>query len=498
MALGGGVEPVDRVGGHLHRGREPDARVGARQVVVDRLRDADHRHALGRHVGGGAHRPLAADRDQGVDAEVRERPADPFDALLMVRVRAGGSEDRSAAVQDPLDGRRGELEDVPVHDAAPTLSEPEDLEPVYADRRSHDRADRRVQAGRVSAGREDADACSHSSRSCPVAPGQVLWSGCREPGLYGPGQPTWSRGHARCLSDLDLRGLARRLGGGLARERARPGAVRPRPSGSPAGPAADRPARAAPPDDRTLRGPRTPRGPRVDRGRRRRALRRRRDRYLRSRRGRPGGPRSSRVPVRRRRGGRGAARRRLVRRRRDDLRIHGADDHAPQRRPARLVGCPGGRRGQAGRGAGPPIVARTRARRAPQTHDAHAGHGGRGDRSGARGRDRRRRAAGAAGPGRGGGRADGDVGHHRVPRGPEPVLALLGPTGGRTCETPEGLAPTGEVFEGYASWYGWEFGVSRLRPGRPSTRGCSRRRTAGCRSARSCGCATGTAAPSSS
>ena len=39
-----------------------------------------------------------------------------------------------------------------------------------------------------------------------------------------------------------------------------------------------------------------------------------------------------------------------------------------------------------------------------------------------------------------------------------PLLALLGPTGGRTCDTPEGLASTGEVFDGYASWYGWEFG----------------------------------------
>jgi hypothetical protein len=38
------------------------------------------------------------------------------------------------------------------------------------------------------------------------------------------------------------------------------------------------------------------------------------------------------------------------------------------------------------------------------------------------------------------------------------LLALLGPTGGRTCETPTGLSPTGEVFQGYASWYGWEFG----------------------------------------
>jgi hypothetical protein len=38
------------------------------------------------------------------------------------------------------------------------------------------------------------------------------------------------------------------------------------------------------------------------------------------------------------------------------------------------------------------------------------------------------------------------------------LLALLGPTGGRTCETPAGLVETGEAFEGYASWYGWEFG----------------------------------------
>jgi hypothetical protein len=38
------------------------------------------------------------------------------------------------------------------------------------------------------------------------------------------------------------------------------------------------------------------------------------------------------------------------------------------------------------------------------------------------------------------------------------LLALLGPTGGRTCETPSGLVETGETFEGYASWYGWEFG----------------------------------------
>ncbi|MEX2204018.1 MAG: RlpA-like double-psi beta-barrel domain-containing protein [Actinomycetota bacterium] len=38
------------------------------------------------------------------------------------------------------------------------------------------------------------------------------------------------------------------------------------------------------------------------------------------------------------------------------------------------------------------------------------------------------------------------------------LLAMLGPTGGQTCETPPDLVETGESFSGYASWYGWEFG----------------------------------------
>lgn len=47
------------------------------------------------------------------------------------------------------------------------------------------------------------------------------------------------------------------------------------------------------------------------------------------------------------------------------------------------------------------------------------------------------------------------------------LLSLLGPTGGRTCETPEGLVESGEGFSGYASWYGWEFG------GQPTATGAS-------------------------
>ncbi|MBI4260068.1 MAG: septal ring lytic transglycosylase RlpA family protein [Actinobacteria bacterium] len=39
----------------------------------------------------------------------------------------------------------------------------------------------------------------------------------------------------------------------------------------------------------------------------------------------------------------------------------------------------------------------------------------------------------------------------------EALLALLGPTGGRTCEVPEGLEDTGQQLSGLASWYGWDF-----------------------------------------
>jgi peptidoglycan hydrolase CwlO-like protein len=37
------------------------------------------------------------------------------------------------------------------------------------------------------------------------------------------------------------------------------------------------------------------------------------------------------------------------------------------------------------------------------------------------------------------------------------LLALLGPTGGRTCQIPPGLQDTGREIAGDASWYGWDF-----------------------------------------
>ena len=52
VALGGGVQPVDRVGGDLHRGVEAERQVGADDVVVDRLRHADDRQTEVRRAAG--------------------------------------------------------------------------------------------------------------------------------------------------------------------------------------------------------------------------------------------------------------------------------------------------------------------------------------------------------------------------------------------------------------------------------------------------------------
>ena len=81
VALGRGVQPVDGVGGDLHRGVEAERDVGADDVVVDRLRHADDRQpVLGVQPAGDAQRAVAADDDDGVEAEVGDRGRHLVDA----------------------------------------------------------------------------------------------------------------------------------------------------------------------------------------------------------------------------------------------------------------------------------------------------------------------------------------------------------------------------------------------------------------------------------
>ncbi len=136
VRLGGRVEAVDRVGGDLHRRLEAEGVVGSREVVVDRLGDADHRDARRAQPARDAERVLATDRDQRVDAEPVERG---LDALLAVGVGVGvrprRAEDRPAARQDPLRRLVGELAAVAGKDAGPAVAEAVELEVVGIDPR---------------------------------------------------------------------------------------------------------------------------------------------------------------------------------------------------------------------------------------------------------------------------------------------------------------------------------------------------------------------------
>ena len=70
VALGGGVQAVDGVRGHGHRGVEAERVVRGSQVVVDGLRHGHHGDAHVAEALGDLERAVAADGDDPVDAEV--------------------------------------------------------------------------------------------------------------------------------------------------------------------------------------------------------------------------------------------------------------------------------------------------------------------------------------------------------------------------------------------------------------------------------------------
>ena len=91
VRLGGGVQPVDRVGGDLHGGVEAEGEVGARQVVVDRLRHARPRRCRARPsrraTPSVSSPPIAIRRVHaaGVAASPRSAPAPPSSLKGLVR-----------------------------------------------------------------------------------------------------------------------------------------------------------------------------------------------------------------------------------------------------------------------------------------------------------------------------------------------------------------------------------------------------------------------------
>ena len=160
------ITPVVALRGRVAAGRSHRSRparrcanpTGRRRCPVRSLSivDADHRHVLGRHVPRCPSFPSPPIATSASTCRGPRTSGAPDRPLLVVRVGAGETQDRPAAMRI-LHGRRRELHDiVPVHHPAPALAEPE----LTRARRSpcaRPHVDRRVQAGRVPAGRDDAD-----------------------------------------------------------------------------------------------------------------------------------------------------------------------------------------------------------------------------------------------------------------------------------------------------------------------------------------------------
>ena len=107
---------------------------------------------------GDAERVLAADRDQRVEAVRLHRCPHLVDAAVdLVRVRAGRSEDRPAAVQDPARALERQVDRLVLEHAGPAVAEADELVAVGVDALADDGADDRIEAGAVAAAGEHAN-----------------------------------------------------------------------------------------------------------------------------------------------------------------------------------------------------------------------------------------------------------------------------------------------------------------------------------------------------
>ena len=152
VALGRAVEPVDQIGRDLHGGLEPDAVVGAADVVVDRLGDADGADAVVVEVASRPEAAVSADHDQPVEPALGHRPPDHVDpAGGGVGLVAAGAEDRAALVNDPGHPVGAQLERVDRMRVGQADLQPGVPSRQRRHRRRHERSVRRGEAGKAHA-----------------------------------------------------------------------------------------------------------------------------------------------------------------------------------------------------------------------------------------------------------------------------------------------------------------------------------------------------------
>ena len=172
VAHRGGVEAVDGFGGGLDGGGETEGDVGADEIIVDGLGDADEVDAVLNEVVGAGHGAVTADDNDGVEFVA----GDGVEALLRAVLEdglavgaisdgesrgvgfVGGAEDGAAKGEDAGDIAKVEWSELVFDEPEEAVLDAEDLPAVIEDGGLGDGSDDGVEAGAIASSCQDADA----------------------------------------------------------------------------------------------------------------------------------------------------------------------------------------------------------------------------------------------------------------------------------------------------------------------------------------------------
>ena len=198
MALGRGVQLVDRLERGVDGRVEAERGDGAADVVVDRLRNADDLHALGAELVGDVERSVAADGDDRVDPE-NPRVLDQFIGAVDIHMAAirllsgieervapvGGAKDRPAEMRDAAHRILGERHDlVFAEQSGEAALDAKDI-PAAVDGREHGGTNDRVETRSVAATGGKGNAHSEGRETVVRTGCNVRWVGTPQ-GRAGP------------------------------------------------------------------------------------------------------------------------------------------------------------------------------------------------------------------------------------------------------------------------------------------------------------------------
>ena len=155
----GGADAVHCLGCDGHCGVEAEGVVGCAQIVVNGLGDTDDGQACVCQALCACEGAFTADSNDCVDAVAFHHDFDVFGATVgaVEGVGAGGTDDGAALGCQAADLLTGQVHVVAFNDAAPAITEADELVAVLLDAVEDSAADDSVQAGAVAAGSKQTD-----------------------------------------------------------------------------------------------------------------------------------------------------------------------------------------------------------------------------------------------------------------------------------------------------------------------------------------------------